>query len=285
MPEMQLPAGEEVFAKHGKVALFHQLGVKVDLMTVPVPRYFAWLDDMKGHLPHLVPGAEIAERPDARTAPVLNTGVYYDTDDYRVVETGSLIRTTCAVTHAFCAFKLRNDGKEVRKDHRYVFQGRERAIIQAAPASKGAVEIVLRLLARTDIEHPGTFLQRHHGIDPTMVRPAILVKRDAERLLYFEAGSQTPATVPLAEVATAINPRTGTVLSASERRNRILTTGRMIDDIIEWGWREAPARRPRSTISPIRPARRRRRPTSHRRTTPHPPPPRSTTSPRRIGSK
>jgi integrase len=47
----------------------------------------------------------------------------------------------------------------------------------------------------------------------------------------------------LAEVATAINPRTGTVLSASERRNRILTTGRMIDDIIEWGWAEAPARR------------------------------------------
>jgi integrase len=47
----------------------------------------------------------------------------------------------------------------------------------------------------------------------------------------------------LAEVATAISPRTGTVLSASERRGRILTTGRMIDDIIEWGWREAPARR------------------------------------------
>lgn len=177
MPEMQLPAGEDVFARQGKVALFHQLGVKVDLMTVPVPRYFAWLDDMKGNLQRLVPGAEIAEKPDARVAPVLNTGVYYDTDDYRVVETGSLIRTTCAVTHAFCAFKLRNDGNEVRKDHRYVFQGRERAAIQAAPTSKEAVEIVQRLLARTDIEHPGTFLQRHHGIDPTTVRPAILVKR------------------------------------------------------------------------------------------------------------
>ena len=47
----------------------------------------------------------------------------------------------------------------------------------------------------------------------------------------------------LAEIATATSPRTGTVLSASERRGRILTTGRMIDDIIEWGWREAPARR------------------------------------------
>jgi len=47
----------------------------------------------------------------------------------------------------------------------------------------------------------------------------------------------------LAEVATARNPRTGTVLSASERRSRILTVGRMIDDINEWGWAEAPNRR------------------------------------------
>jgi len=47
----------------------------------------------------------------------------------------------------------------------------------------------------------------------------------------------------LAAVAAARNPRTGTVLSPSERRSRILTVGRMIDDIIEWGWIEAPARR------------------------------------------
>jgi integrase len=47
----------------------------------------------------------------------------------------------------------------------------------------------------------------------------------------------------LAAVAAARNPRTGTVLSASERRSRILTVGQMIDDIIEWGWQEAPARR------------------------------------------
>lgn len=32
-------------------------------------------------------------------------------------------------------------------------------------------------------------------------------------------------------------------MSASERRSRILTVGRMIDDIIEWGWAEAPTRR------------------------------------------
>jgi integrase len=47
----------------------------------------------------------------------------------------------------------------------------------------------------------------------------------------------------LAAVAAARNPRTGTVLSASERRSRILTAGRMIDDIIEWGWDEAPPRK------------------------------------------
>lgn len=47
----------------------------------------------------------------------------------------------------------------------------------------------------------------------------------------------------LAATAAARNPRTGTVLSAAERRSRILTIGRMIDDIIEWGWVQAPSRR------------------------------------------
>lgn len=177
MTELRLPAEEEVFAKQGKIALFYQLGVKIDLMAVPVQRYFAWLDDMKDRLPRLISGAEIAEKPNARVSPILNTGVYYDTDDYLVVQTGSLLRTTCAVTHAFCAFKLADDGKHVRKDHRYVFQGRERRVIQGAPASSEAVAIVRQLLARTDIEHPGTYLHRYHDIDPTTVTPSILVKR------------------------------------------------------------------------------------------------------------
>ena len=47
----------------------------------------------------------------------------------------------------------------------------------------------------------------------------------------------------LAAIAAARHPHTGAVLSASERRSRILTVGRMIDDVIEWGWEEAPARR------------------------------------------
>jgi hypothetical protein len=177
MPELQLPAGEDVFAKQGKVALFYQLGVKVDLTSVTSEQYFDWLNAMKERLPRLIPGAEIGEKTVLRVAPVLNTGVYYDTDDYQIVETGSLLRTTCAVTHAFCAFKLADNGKDVRKDHRFVFQDRERGIIRGAPASREAVAIVKRLLARTDIEHPGTFLQRYHGIDPTTVSPSIIVKR------------------------------------------------------------------------------------------------------------
>ena len=47
----------------------------------------------------------------------------------------------------------------------------------------------------------------------------------------------------LAAVAAARNPRTGATLSASERRSRVLTVGRLIDDINEWGWAEAPGRK------------------------------------------
>jgi integrase len=47
----------------------------------------------------------------------------------------------------------------------------------------------------------------------------------------------------LAAVAAARNPRTGTTLSASERRSRVLTVARLIDDINEWGWAEAPGRK------------------------------------------
>jgi hypothetical protein len=177
MPELQLPAGEDVFARSGKVNLFYQLGVKVDLTGVTSQQYFDWLDAMKVRLPKLVRGAEIGEKVEIRTSPVLNTGVYYDTDDYQIVQTGSLLRTTCAVTHAFCAFKLADNGKDVRKDHRYVFQGKDRGIIRGAPASAEAVAIVKRLLARTDIEHPGSFLKLYHGIDPTTVEPAVIVKR------------------------------------------------------------------------------------------------------------
>jgi integrase len=47
----------------------------------------------------------------------------------------------------------------------------------------------------------------------------------------------------LHQVAQARHPRCGTPLSASERRSRILTVGRMLADVAEWGWAEAPGRR------------------------------------------
>ncbi len=69
----------------------------------------------------------------------------------------------------------------------------------------------------------------------TRADPALASLADLDRQRHIEPY--------LAAVATARNPRTGTVLSASERRSRILTAGRMIDDTIEWGWQEAPSRR------------------------------------------
>ncbi len=69
----------------------------------------------------------------------------------------------------------------------------------------------------------------------TQADPALLSLAALDRQRHIEPY--------LAAVAAARNPRTGTVLSAAERRSRILTVGRMIDDIIEWGWQEAPPRR------------------------------------------
>ncbi|MCI0689739.1 MAG: hypothetical protein L0Y54_21255, partial [Sporichthyaceae bacterium] len=77
------------------------------------------------------------------------------------------------------------------------------------------------------LAHFGRFLA---AIDPTLSSLAVL-------------GRQQHIEPYLAAVAAARNPRTGAVLSASERRSRILTVGRMIDDVIEWGWAQAPARR------------------------------------------
>lgn len=47
----------------------------------------------------------------------------------------------------------------------------------------------------------------------------------------------------LSATAEAVNSRTGAPLSASERRARVLTVHCLLNDIAEWGWPEAPARR------------------------------------------
>jgi integrase len=88
--------------------------------------------------------------------------------------------------------------------------------------------------ARTTVSHIAGRLAGFARVI-TGTDPALASLADLDRQRHIEPY--------LAAVAAARNPRTGAVLSASERRSRILTTGRMIDDIIEWGWAEAPARR------------------------------------------
>lgn len=174
----------KVYARSGDSVVFRQLGVKVEMDPVSIGDYYRWLDDMIVHVGDLVPGAKIVEKTDARLLPPLNTAIYYDTTDYRILPTGALLRTSCnRITHAFCAFKAVEDGGGVREDHRHIFAGAEKRIIQVAPASPEAAAIVTGLLARTDIDHPGVWLRRECGIDPTALSPAIQL--DDYRFTFF----------------------------------------------------------------------------------------------------
>jgi hypothetical protein len=166
MSSLQMPSDDGVYStKDDGLVIFNQLALKIEMDSVSNEQYYAWLDDMAQGIGRCVPGAQIAEKPNARTSPPLNTAIYYDTRDYRLLATGALLRTSCnKITHAFCAFKMAHDEHSVRRDHRHVFAGEEKRTIQAAPASDAAVAIVKRLLARTDIEHPGTFLAQRYGI-------------------------------------------------------------------------------------------------------------------------
>jgi hypothetical protein len=184
MTDLRVPTGEPVYSKRTNVVVFNQLAVKIEMDDVTNDEYFAWLDRRIRDIGDAVPGAQIAEKEHARTSPPLNTAVYYDTEDYRILPTGALLRTSCnRITHAFCAFKLAQDDHSVRRDHRYVFDGEEKRTIQQAPTSPEAVAIVQRLLARKDVEHPGTFLERHYGIDPEELFPALAL--DDLRYTFF----------------------------------------------------------------------------------------------------
>jgi hypothetical protein len=179
MTEPQLPIGEAVYTRKGNFAVFNQLGVKLDFSSATTKEdYYDWLDSMKAEIGRLVPGAEIAEKSYARAEPRLNTGVYYDTSNYRLLNGGMVLRTTCnRKTHAFCAFKLDEDEHHVRRDHRYVFEGEEKSTIQNGPTSPEAIAIVKRLLAREDLEHPGTHLRNATGIRGEDLTPAICLEQ------------------------------------------------------------------------------------------------------------
>jgi hypothetical protein len=184
MTSFKMPVPDEIYVRNGDITVFKQLAAKVIMDHVTNEDYFGWLDWMASAIGQFVRGAKIAEKSTARTTPPLNTAVYYDTAVYSLLPTGALLRTSCnVVTHAFCAFKMAEDQGHVREDHRYVFDGDEKATIQRAPASPEAVTIVKRLLARTDIEHPGTFLHRLYAIQGVDLSPAILL--DDHRFTFF----------------------------------------------------------------------------------------------------
>ena len=169
--------GEPIFARCDDFIIFHQYGVKLVLdRDLPTETYVRWLDAMRTELPRLVPGGQIVEKEYARAEPRLNTGIYYDTPDRQLLRLGAVLRTTCnKMTHAFCAFKQPQDAEGIRKDHRHVFEGAEKRAIQSDPTSSEARAAVVRLLARTDIDHPGRRLRARYGIDPASLTPSIRV--------------------------------------------------------------------------------------------------------------
>jgi hypothetical protein len=243
MLELRMPTSEGVYTRKETVVVFNQLAVKVPVDGVSTEAYYAWLDRMKEEIGARVSGAQIAEKVHARVAPPLNTAIYYDTADYRILPTGALLRTSCnKITHAFCAFKMPQDEFSVRRDHRYVFAGEEKTTIQAAPTSPEAVAIVKRLLARKDVEHPGTFLERYLGVRGEDLEPAVLLDdyrytffvwldgKDALRCSidrYFVENLRLPTEqrvrMPVSEVELAIYPRISPEVAQDPRVVELIT--------------------------------------------------------------
>lgn len=234
---------DQVYAKVDAVVVFRQLGVKVQMDTVGLEDYYEWLDRTASTIGLRVGGARVVEKTDARVSPPLNTAIYYDTPDYRILPTGALIRTSCnAITHAFCAFKDAENDQGVREDHRYVFQGDEKQLIQLAPSSEAAVAIVMRLLTRSDIVHPGTYLERSLGIRAWDLTPAISLEdlrytffvwldgRDALRCSldrYAVSNLRLPEGErpmgPLAEAEISIYPRIDSTTARDPRVVELIT--------------------------------------------------------------
>lgn len=240
MSNLRMP--EQVYTRQNNTVAFNQLAVKVEMDSVANAEYYAWLDRRRADVARRIEGAEIAEKPTARSSPPLNTAIYYDTSDYQLLPTGSLLRTSCRIdTHAFCAFKLAQDEHGVRGDLRYVFEGEEKKTIQMAPASPEAVAIVRRLLARADIRHPGTCLEEYYGIKAEVLSPAIcledyrshffvwLDKKDALRCSIDRAWvrnlrlpEEAQSKLPVSEVEIAIYPRIDPEVARDRRVIRLI---------------------------------------------------------------
>jgi len=232
-----MPVGEKIYDTAGDVVVFNQLAVKIEMDQVSQDDYYAWLDKMTDQLGRNVRGAQIAEKDQARTTAPLNIAVYYDTPDYKILPTGALLRTSCnRITHAFCAFKMAQDERSVRRDHRHVFAGDEKRTFQDDPTSRESVAIVKRLMKRTDIDHPGTFLSKRYGFPATDLVPAICLEdlrytffvwidgRDALRCSIDRAtvynlrlAREEQVRVSFSEVELAIYPRIDPAVAADPR--------------------------------------------------------------------
>ncbi|NJC12942.1 hypothetical protein F4558_002768 [Micromonospora profundi] len=225
--------------------LFNQFGPKLAIRNETTNLdYFAWLDYMTCRIGDIVTGAEILEKPNDRIDPRRNTGVYYDTEDYALLHAHMVLRTTSnPKTHAFCAFKYGADENEVRRDHRHIFDGDEKRIIQLRPTSPEAVSVVRSLLSRQDIRHPGSFLWEATGIGPDELRPAICVaqyrytfyvlldgkdvlrcsldRADVANLRQPEASRETGM---FSEIELPIYPRISPSMLADARVEQLMTT-------------------------------------------------------------
>lgn len=184
LKEIRVDQARPVFEKNVGHNVFNQLAVKIDMDGVGDDEYFAWLDETIRDAGSVIPGIRFLEKEGVRQSPPLNTAVYYDTDDYRLLPTGALLRTSCnVVTHAFCAFKMPEDQHGNRLDRRHVFDGEEKAAIQKAPFSPMSTQIVRTLLSRTDIDHPGVFLRDQFQISAEELSPAVVLR--GHRSTYY----------------------------------------------------------------------------------------------------
>ncbi|WP_017537076.1 hypothetical protein [Nocardiopsis halophila] len=250
-PELRVPDGEPVYSREGGFAVFNQLGVKLDFPeSVSDTDYYAWLDDTKAAIGSLVEGAEIAEKSYARTEPRMNTGVYYDTADHRLLRGDMVLRTTCNIkTHAFCAFKFGADEHGVRRDHRYSFEGQDKRTVQLQPDSPEAAAVVQRLLAREDIDQPGVHLRKATGLTGDDLFPAIRLRQfrhpffvwvdgrdalrctmDRARVVDLRAPDPEATEASFSEVEFPVYPRLDADMARDPRVPRLI---RVLSDLLQ----------------------------------------------------
>lgn len=114
----------------------------------------------------------------------------------------------------------------------------ERHLDGVLPAVKGSLVAYLEAAAgtraRSTVSHLGSRLA-HFGRHLAAVDTDLVSLADLDRQRHIEPWLHT--------IAAARHRHTGALLSASERRSRIFAVKRMLEDIAEWGWAQAPARR------------------------------------------